>query len=699
MRAPRISPALAAATALWLGSAAGAQGPAAVDAARLMAADSEPGQWMSTGRTYSEQRFSPLDQSTADNVGDLGLAWYADFDTNRGQEATPLVVDGVIYVTTAWSKVLAFDAATGAPLWSYDPDVPGETGQKACCDVVNRGAAAWNGKIYVGALDGRLIALDAGTGEEAWSVQTVDPSKPYTITGAPRVVKGKVLIGNGGAELGVRGYVTAYDAETGAEAWRFYTVPGDPALGFENPTMEMAAQTWNGEWWALGGGGTVWDSMAYDPDLDLLYIGVGNGSPWNQAIRSPGGGDNLFLSSIVALRPDTGEYVWHYQTTPGESWDYTATQHIIVADLMMDGATRRVVMQAPKNGFFYVLDAATGEFISAEPFAAVNWATGIDPATGRPIENPDARYERTGRAFALQPSAAGAHNWQPMSFSPLTGLVYLPASDNAMAYAADEDFTPSALASNLGIDLAAGFAQLGPNATAGLPSGSRLAAWDPVGQREVWRADGAHGGALSTAGGLVFAGAGEDFAAYRADDGTELWRAPAQTGVVAAPISYEVGGEQYVAVVAGRASGDYYASNHSRLLVFKRGGTAAPPPAAPPAPRVLNPPAPLAVSAEVVARGEGAYEQFCIICHGDIITGGGMFRRGLFPELIYSGALGDEDLFKAIVLDGVLSANGMASFSAALEPERAEAVRAYLVDAANRVKAQQDAQAAAAAPN
>ena len=269
---------------------------------------------MSHGRTYGEQRFSPLGQISTETVGKLGLTWFADLDTDRGQEATPLVADGVLYVSTSWSKVKAYDAATGKALWSYDPEVPGEWAVNACCDVVNRGVALWEGKVYVGSLDGRLIALDAATGKELWDVNTIDRTKPYTITGAPRVVKGKVLIGNGGAEFGVRGYVSAYDAGTGELAWRFYTVPGDPAKGFESPILEKAAATWSGQWWALGGGGTVWDSMAYDPDLDLLYIGVGNGSPWNHQIRSEGKGDNLFLASIVALDPDDGSYVWHYQT-------------------------------------------------------------------------------------------------------------------------------------------------------------------------------------------------------------------------------------------------------------------------------------------------------------------------------------------------------------------------------------------------
>src|SRR5687767_6589241 len=399
-----------------------ATAPAAVTATRLTAADTEPGQWMSHGRTYGEQRFSPLDQITTESVGKLRLAWFADLEARRGQEATPLVVDGVLYVSTAWSRVRAYDAATGKLLWVYDPEVPGEWAVNACCDVVNRGVAVWEGKLYVGSFDGRLIALEAATGRELWDVNTIDRTKPYTITGAPRVVKGKVLIGNAGAEFGVRGYLSAYDAETGALAWRFFTVPGNPADGFESPVLEMAAKTWSGEWWRLGGGGTVWDSMAYDPQLDLLYVGVGNGSPWNHRIRSNGSGDNLYLASIVALKPATGEYVWHFQTTPAESWDFTATQHMVLADLNIDGRSRKVLMQAPKNGFFYVLDRATGEFIQAKNYVHVSWTTGLDPNTGRPAAVAEARYLREPAMVA--PGPLGAHNWYPMSFSPHTGLAY-----------------------------------------------------------------------------------------------------------------------------------------------------------------------------------------------------------------------------------------------------------------------------------
>ena len=312
-----------------------------------------------------------------------------------------------MFLTTSWSEVHAIDAATGEPLWEYDPKVPGEVGRWACCDVVNRGVAVWKGKVYVGAIDGRLIALDAGTGQVAWEVQTTDKDKKYTITGAPRVIKDKVVIGNGGAEYGVRGYITAYDAATGAQAWRFWTVPGDPSQPFEHPELEAAAKTWNGEWWKVGGGGTVWDSMAYDPELDLLYVGTGNGSPWTRVHRSPGGGDNLYLSSILAIRPDDGRLVWHYQTTPGDNWDFTAVQHIVLTDLEIGGQTRKVLMQAPKNGFFYVLDRATGELLSAEKYVQVNWAEKVDLATGRPVEIATAACTTTRRRWCFRARAAG----------------------------------------------------------------------------------------------------------------------------------------------------------------------------------------------------------------------------------------------------------------------------------------------------
>ena len=661
---------------------------AAVDAQRLIHADDEPGNWMSHGRTYSEQRFSPLKSINADNVGSLGLAWSFDLDTHRGQEATPLVIDGTMYVSTAWSKVKALDAATGALLWEYDPKVPGAKAVDACCDVVNRGVAAWQGRIYLGALDGRLIALDAASGKPAWEVQTTDPQQPYTITGAPRIIKGKVIIGNGGAEFGVRGYVSAYDADTGALAWRFYTVPGNPADGFESDALVRAAETWTGEWWALGGGGTVWDSMAYDPELDLLYIGTGNGSPWNQHIRSPGGGDNLYLSSIVALRPDDGSYVWHYQTTPGESWDYTATQHLILADLEIGGVLRHVIMQAPKNGFFYVLDRASGELLSAEPYVAVNWASGIDRATGRPVENPDIRYTVDKPAF-LVPGPGGAHNWQPMAFSPDTGLTYIPAMEAGFPYNADANFSPRDQAFNVGVDFGAGAMPADPAVQQQILSGvnGHLAAWDPVANKEVWRVQHAgpwNGGVLATAGNLVVQGLSNgEFSIYRATDGEKLWSFPAQSGIVAAPVSYLAGGEQYIAIAAGWggvmalapgiiARKGAHSPNVSRILAFKLGGAAELPPL-PPAAEATLLVSERVVSADEAAKGKGLYHRFCSTCHGDSVVGGGVIY-----DLRYSNAP-DTPAWTSIVAEGALKSRGMAGFGEILSAEEMHAIESYVI--------------------
>ncbi len=667
--------------------------PPPVDAARLTGAAKDGDNWLSHGRTYDEQRFSPLKEVTTANVAKLTLAWSLDLDTNRGQEATPLAVDGVLYSTSAWSKVQAIDAATGKLLWQYDPKVPGDVGVKACCDVVNRGVAVWQGKVYVGTLDGRLEALDARTGKLAWSTLTVDPAKKYTITGAPRVVKGKVLIGNGGAEFGVRGYVSAYDADTGKLAWRFYTVPGDPSQPFEAPILQKAAATWKGEWWKLGGGGTVWDSMAYDPELDLLYIGVGNGSPWNQRLRSPGGGDNLFLSSIVALRPDTGEYVWHYQTTPGESWDYTATQHIVLADLPIDGQPRKVLMQAPKNGYFYVLDRATGKLLSAQPYTTLNWAGGIDLATGRPKTNPLALYGETHKPWLALPGPLGAHNWQPMSYSPETHLVYVPVHDIPFVYGDPKTFAPNPIAFNTGIDVAVLGMPADPKMKAQVLGSVHgyLKAWDPATQKEAWHVElpGAwNGGVLSTAGGLVFQGtsAGQ-LVAYSADKGERLWSYDVQAGVIAAPMTYAVGGQQYVAIVVGAGGSEPLTFGEiarkgavlvgrSRVLAFRIGGTATLPPLPPQAPPAK--PAPGFLDAKTLPMAKLLYQGYCSVCHGDSAVG-----AGVLPDLRWSALAAAAPAWSSVVLGGALAKNGMVSFAPVLTPELAELVRGYVLARAN----------------
>jgi quinohemoprotein ethanol dehydrogenase len=672
---------------------------AAVDTLRLLAADAEPGSWMSYGRTYSEQRYSPLDKVNAKTVSDLGLAWSFDFNTTRGIEATSIVVDGVMYTTSSWSIVHALDARTGKHLWTYDPQVNKAKVKHGCCDAVNRGVAAWEGQVFVGVFDGRLVALDAATGKVNWEVATVDPALPYTITGAPRVIDGKVLIGNGGAEFGVRGFISAYAADSGKMVWRFYTVPGDPKLGFENKAMEMAAKTWNGKWYDLGGGGgTVWDAMAYDPELDLLYFGVGNGTPWNREIRSPGGGDNLFLSSIVAVRPATGEYVWHYQTTPGESWDYTATQHIILADIELDGKTRKVLMQAPKNGFFYVLDRTDGTLLSANNYIDITWATHVDMETGRPVEAEGARY--IDSPLAVTPSYLGGHNWHPMSFSPQTGLVYIPVLDFAANYGQPEEFVYRPGVSNTGTSGIIGSlpdAQAERDAIRPLMKG-RLLAWDPRTQSEAWRVEHNgpwNGGTLVTAGNLVFQGTADGkFVAFSADKGETLWEFPTQTGVVAPAVTYEIDGEQYVSVNVGWGGayalvfGEYVQAesmpNVSRVLTFKLGGDGALPevnwrPAV-----VFNPP-PRAAEEAIEREGFGLYQDICMGCHGLNAVSG-----LIIPDLRGSAWLHDADGWNSVVREGLLSKNGMASFGGHITREESEAIRAYVIQQAWRGKELQE---------
>ncbi len=692
---------VAAGAALALAACGDRGSEGGIDAERLVNAAADTANWITYGRDYSEQRYSPLDQINTENVGELGLAWFADLDTARGQEGTPLVIDGKIFITTAWSKVKAYDARTGEALWAFDPQVPGETAPKACCDVVNRGMAAWGDKLYLGTLDGRLVALDRETGEEAWSTVTVDQSKPYTITGAPRVIDGKVIIGNSGAEFGVRGYVTAYDAESGEQLWRFYTIPGAPGEDGDEPEyLKKARATWNGEFWKLGGGGTVWDAMAYDPELDLLYIGVGNGTPWNQAIRSPGGGDNLYLSSIVAIRPDTGEYVWHYQETPGETWDFTATQHIMLADLEIDGRLRKVLMQAPKNGYFYVLDRETGELISADNYVPQNWTTGIDMATGRPIVPREARFDLTGQPFIGTPGAGGGHNWHPMAFNPTERLVYIPAIEAAFPYFPEAGWQPDRnRGMNTGLDLSAGAMPADPAARDAARAATKgaLIAWDPVTQTERWRVPHPspwNGGLLSTGGGLVFQGnAAGNFVAYSAKDGKQLWSFFAQTGIIAPPITYTIDGEQYVAVLAGwggvfplsptgfltEQSGPL--PNISRLLVFKLGGTAALPPAREFERRPLDPP-PFTGTEAQVSRGAYDFGRYCSQCHNDAAIG-----STVLPDLRRSAALENRDTWMAIVHDGALEDNGMVSFGPSLSRERIEGIRQYVIKRAHEDKA------------
>ncbi len=668
---------------------------------KLLADSKDPGDWVTYGGTFDEQRFSRLTQISEQTVGQLGFAWSYEFDTNRAQETTSLEYDGVIYATTAWSKVFAIDAKSGKLLWRYDPEVPGEFGAKGCCDVGNRGAALYDGKLYFGAFDGRLIALDIKTGKPVWSVVTVDQAKTYTITGAPRIVKGKVVIGNGGAELGARGYVTAYDAQTGKQVWRFYTVPGNPADGPDNAASdkvlaEKAGKTWFGDFWKTGGGGTVWDAIVYDQELNQLYIGVGNGSPWNHKIRSQGKGDNLFLSSIVALDPDTGEYKWHYQGTPGESWDYTHTQTITLADLDIDGKKRRVLMQAPKNGFFFVLDRMTGKLISAKNFVKVNWATGYDLKTGRPIEDPKARY--TDGPYVAIPGALGAHNWQPMAFSPQTGLAYIPANHALFGYENPKTFEVRPGRWNLGLKMEGTSPPDDPKAMKAIRDmlSGRLIAWDPVKQREAWGFDYSepwNGGILTTAGNLVFQGDTKgNLRAFAANSGKVLWTINLGMPIMAAPVSFAVDGQQYIAV-AGGYGGAYALTSafndnpgprpNGRLFVFKLDAKGQVPNIAKSVPVPANPPSEVFTQMQI-ASGEQLFQRDCWACHGP-----GAISSGVVPDLRRSGVLADARAWNSVVIGGILKDRGMISFAATHSNEDAEALRAYVSHRARLLQKQQ----------
>ena len=661
----------------------------AVDGTWIGANTASSRDWPSHGLDYAETRFSKLQQITDANVKDLGLVWTYNLESTRGVEATPLVVDGIMYVTASWSIVHAIDVRTGQRLWTFDPQVPREIGYKGCCDVVNRGVALYRGKVFVASFDGRLIALDAATGQSLWERDTiVDHRRSYTITGAPRVFKGNVIIGNGGAEYGVRGYVTAYDAETGEQKWRWFTVPGDPAKPFENEAMALAAKTWDptGKYWEMGGGGTAWDTMAFDPDLNLMYIGTGNGSPWTRKLRSPSGGDNLFLASIVALNPDTGEYVWHYQETPGDNWDYTSTQPMVLADLVIEGKPRKVILHAPKNGFFFVIDRTDGSFISAKNFVDVGWATGYDDK-GRPVEIAVARGDQP---FDTIPGPFGAHNWQSMSFNPGTGLAYLPAQNVPINQMDDKNWTPdsnlpgqphSGLGWNTGI-------LANTRAPTSKPFG-RLLAWDPVAQKEAWRVENIspwNGGTLTSAGNLVFQGTADGrFIAYNARSGARLWESPVGTGIVAAPVTYEADGVQYVSIAVGWG-GVYGLSQRATerqgpgtVYTYALGGGMPLPEAAVYAMNALV--AGVNYDPAQVQEGTLLYVSNCVFCHGvpGVDRGGNIRNLGYISAEALTNL--DRYLFK-----GPFVSQGMPDFTGKLTAEEVAKIKAFIQGTADAIR-------------
>ena len=656
------------------------------------------GEWLNHGRTYKEQRYSPLTDINKNNVNELDLAWSFKFDTARGMEATPILHDGVLYVSTGWSHVHAIDARSGDELWHYDAKVPKSQLAKTCCGPVNRGVAIWQKdnssplQIFFGSLDGRLIALDAKTGKENWSVQSTPTDGNYSITGAPRIVKDMVIIGNGGGELGVRGYITAYDVSSGEMRWRFYTVPGDRNKPQESEALKKALPTWSGEeWYKLGGGGgTVWDSIVFDPELDILYIGTGNGSPWNRDLRSPGGGDNLYLSSIVAINPDNGKYIWHYQTTPADNWDYTATQQMILAEIEINNEIRSVIMQAPKNGFFYVLDRKTGELISAEKFGHVTWATHVDMETGKPVESEFADYQENGGSY-IWPSPYGAHNWQPMSYSKKTGYIYIPVQTIPAYFSGQKEVSYKVNRWNTGVNLnesRSPASWVAAKASLDALVYGELVAWDPIKQERAWTVRHPkpfNGGTLSTAGDLVFQGTWDGaFAAYDALSGDQLWQYQSDSAILAGPITYELDGEQYVAVTQGSGGvvmltiGEEIRKNfvnQNRLLVFKRGDFNL---------ERLTANNTMASLESVkfehdldiarVKNGEYLYHNNCASCHGLDAK-----SNYVVPDLRYMSEE-THDNFATIVLGGSLTHKGMIGFYETLSLDDVGMIHDYLRD-------------------
>ena len=654
----------------WLlGVMASCQGSLAEPRANVANEAMQAGNWESFGRNASEDHYSPLTQINDESIRRLHLAWWMDLPAGNSVTA-PVAVDGVLYIATGYSILHAIDATSGSVLWTYDPKAPEAAGRKLRQGWGIRGLSYSDGKLYVGTQDGRLIAVEAKTGALAWSVLTVDPNDVRFISGPPRAFNNKVLIGHGGADVGsIRGYVDCYDGRTGRRLWRFYTVPGNPADGFENKAMEMAAKTWYGEWWKFGGGGTVWNSMTYDPDFNVFYLGTGNGAPWNRKIRSAGKGDNLFLASVVAVDADTGAYKWHYQENPGESWDYNASMDLELATLTIDGRQRRVLMTAPKNGFFYVIDRTDGKLISAQPFAKVTWASKIDLTSGRPVEMPNIRYENG--ETTLWPGPVGAHSWQPMSFNPKTGLVYLPTIELPAGYN-DKAIDPSTWkrtpgnAVDNGVDL---------SFTPDLPGAgtSYLQAWDPIHQRSVWRVPNPsfwNGGTMTTAGNLVFQGQIDGkFNAYAADTGRLLWSYDAGAAVIAPPISFSAAGRQYVTVLSGNDTsgsafgilyqqyGIDYRTQKRRVLTFMLDGTATLPPATAPATFVPALDPGFQPNGESAKRGEKVFNLYCAVCHGVGVVAGGHA-----PDLRASSVPLAAGAFQSIVRDGVLVPDGMPRF-------------------------------------
>ncbi len=677
---------------------------------RLLNIDEEPGQWLTEGRDFGKSHYSPLEQINLDNIDELGFAWEYRTDTHRGMEANPIVVDGVLFTSGTTGRAYALNAMTGEEIWQFNPESDGQVNRYTCCDEVNRGVAVWDGMVYVASLDGRLFALDAQTGEVAWEVDTfIFKDRAYTSSGAPEVAGDVVVIGNAGADYDARGYVSAYDLKTGEFAWRFFTVPGDPALGFEHPEMELAAQTWDPDSrWDVGGGGTAWNAMAYDPQLNLLFVGTGNSALFNWHERSPSGGDNLFLCSILAINPDTGEMVWYYQQVPRESWDYTATQPFILTDMDFDGETRKVIMQAPKAGFFYILDRATGELLSADPYVPVNWATHVDLATGRPQMNPDVDYDFGKPPIFIEPSGMGGHAWNPMAFNSENGLVYIPSIEGgAMSYDTTDGHIYRPKQGNNGNSILFGdMMTMSPDlmqepvrsflsdvqAEGKAASRAALKAFDPATGEVVWEVENEgwwdRAGVLSTAGGLVFQGTDSGYLrVYHELTGELVHEIFIGSSIIAAPVSYSINNEQYIAFLTGWGGGGWFAphptsavikyGNQGRIIALKLGGGEVPlPDLVSEIGPIPEPPVQNTAAAETITEGQQLFSRSCAICHANSDI-------GLTPDLRRMDAETHEG-FLGIVLYGARRFQGMPQWDDVLNEDQANAIHAYLTDLAWR---------------
>lgn len=679
----------------------------AIDADRLSHAADQPGEWFTTGGDGSGAYYSNLTQINATNAQKLGFAWDYALKTNRGLEATPIVVDGTLYTSGNWGRVYALDAATGRELWTYVPALDAQWGRYACCDVVNRGVAVWQGRVFVISLDGYLHALDAATGHLIWKSDTLTGRGPsdfhYFASGAPLIAGDEIIVGNGGADFkGARGYISAFDLQTGKFRWRFFTVPSDPAKGPQDqPHLKKAIETWDKNYdWSMGGGASVWDGLSYDPELKLIYFGTANPSPYAIGKDAPGG-DELYAASLLAVHAQSGELAWYFQEVPGDGWDYDATQKTVLTTLEIGGTKRTVLLQAAKNGYVYVLDRATGELLSAKPFAFVNWTKGLDPKTGRPIRNPFADYTRHPKL--IFPAMTGAHSWQPMSYNSSTGLLYIPVIDAAMVYINTEGQRAGLIEGNFNLvgimpedydpqGLAGMFGPLPPmsemrkGVTHPLQSRSVLRAIDPLTGRIAWEQSGSlwDGGVLSTAGNLVIRGdAAGKLNVYAADTGKVLQSIDVGTSIMAAPMTYSVRGEQYVAVMAGYGGGTLFLpfpsgsaarnyGNAGRIVAFKLGGAEVPKPPLRKDEPFPKPPAREGTAA-TVAAGEVLYNRFCARCH--------VLGVGLLPDLRRLSAP-THQLFYEIVLRGAYRAKGMGRWDDVLSQADAEAIHSYLVDQA-----------------